>query len=204
MTAFSKEMPSYRIAATEHGDTIKLVAARELGDSNRWPELVWLNTLVWPYITDDPTRAGTGVLLSGQFIKIPAPAGVLSERAETGQVFERDVKMNNRMLEADDSGDFLVVSGSKNLVQQLQHRIITPRGQAMRHPTYGSLLYRLIGRVNGPAAGMLGAEYTKSAVLSDYRIRSVEYAQATPTGDKIPVTARAVTIAGGVVDLTIE
>ena len=204
MTAFSKEMPNYRIAATEHGDTVKLIAARELGDANRWPELVWLNALVWPYITDDEARAGTGVLLSGQFIKIPAPAGVLSDRAETGQVFERDCKMTDRMLDDNGAGDFQVVSGSSNLVQQLQHRIITPRGQAMRHPAYGSLLYRVIGRVNGPAASLLAAEYTKSAVLSDYRIRSVESSDAKVTGDRVEVTARATTIAGGVVDLQIE
>ena len=203
MTAFSKEMPSYRIAATEHGDTVKLIAARELGDANRWPELVWLNALVWPYITDDEARAGEGVLLSGQFIKIPAPAGVLSDRAETGQVFERDCKMAGRMLADDGNGDFLVVSGSANLVQQLQHRIVTPRGQAMRHPTYGSLLYRVIGRMNGPAASLLAAEYTKSAVRADYRIRSVDSAEAKVVGDQVAVTSRATTIAGGVVDLTI-
>lgn len=202
MTAFSREMPSYRIAATEHGDTIRSIAARETGDANRWPELVWLNALVWPYITDIEERAGNGVLLSGQFIKIPAPAGVLSDSAETGQVFERDCKMQNRMLGDNGAGDFAVVAGSSNLVQQLQHRIVTPRGQAMRHPTYGSLLYRVIGRVNGPAASLLAAEYTKSAVLSDYRIRSVQSVDAQVTGDQVQVEARAVTIAGGVVDLT--
>ncbi len=204
MTVFSKEMPSYRLVTTEHGDTVRSVAARELGDANRWPELVWLNSLVWPYITTDESLVKPGVLLAGQFIKVPAPNGVLSDRAETGQVFERDCKMQGRMLGDDGAGDFAVVSGSSNLVQQLQHRLITPRGQAMRHPTYGSLLYRLIGRVNGPAANLLAAQYTRSTVLSDYRIRDVESADASVTGDQIRVEARAVTIAGGVVDLSNE
>ena len=204
MSEFERQLPSYRLVEIHYGDDLQAIASREMGDANRWPELVWLNALVWPYITDDEARAGTGVLLSGQFIKIPAPAGVLSDRAETGQVFERDCKMTDRMLADDGAGDFQVVSGSSNLVQQLQHRIITPRGQAMRHPTYGSLLYRVSGRVNGPAASLLAAEYTKAAVLSDYRIRSVESSDAKVTGDAVAVTARATTIAGGVVDLQIE
>lgn len=204
MTAFSKSTPTYRLVTTEHGDTVRSVAARELGDANRWPELVWLNALTWPYITNDESRAGPGVLLAGQFIKVPAPAGVLSDRAETGQVFERDCMMQNRMLEDNGAGDFAVVSGSSNLKQQLQHRLITPRGQAMRHPGYGSLLYRVIGRVNGPAASLLAAQYTESTLLSDYRIKNVESADATVVGDQVRVEARAVTIAGGVVDLSIE
>lgn len=202
MNEFSREMPSYRIAATEQGDTIRSIAGRELGDANRWPELVWLNSLVWPYITTDESRAGVGVLLAGAFIKIPAPAGIRSNSDETGQVFERDCKMSNRLLSDDGAGDFSVVTGSANLVQQIQHRIVTPRGQAMRHPTYGSLLYRVIGRVNGPAASLLAAEYTKSAVLSDYRIRSMESVDAQVVGDQVAVDAKAVTIAGGVVDIT--
>jgi hypothetical protein len=57
--------------------------------------------------------------------------------------------------------------------------------------------------MNGPAASLLAAEYTKSAVRADYRIRSVDSAEAKVVGDQVAVTSRATTIAGGVVDLTI-
>lgn len=201
MTTFSREMPKYRVVPTEHGDDMPAIASRELGDANRWTELVWLNGLSWPYITDDPERVGPGVLLTGSFLKVPAPAGVHRNADQIGQVFERDCIMVRRNLQADEAGDFAVVTGSANLSQQLLHRIVTPRGQALRHPEYGSLFYRLIGRVNGQAANLLATEYAKSTLLSDYRIRSVQSANATVVEDQIKVVARAETIAGGAIDV---
>lgn len=201
MSEFERQLPSYRLAEIHHGDDLQAIAAREMGDANRWPELVWLNALTHPYITTDERRAGPGVLLVGSFIKVPAPAGVWTDDAERGQVYERDCAMANRMLGVDAGGDLAVVAGADNLRQQLQHRLDTPRGQARRHPEYGNMAPRLKGRVNGPTAGLLAAEYVKSALLADYRVSRVDYSTAQVQGDAIQVTARAVPIEGGVVDL---
>lgn len=201
MSAFSKPLPPYRLATTNRGDTIQDVAARELGDPNRWVELAWINSLTYPYITDDENRAGPGVLLSGSFIMIPAPVGIWRPSDPVGQVFERDVVMDDRLLRDDGSGDFSVVSGSANLVQQLQHRIATPTGQLSRHPEYGCLLHRLLGVVKGPTANILAAGYAKAAIMSEYRVRSIESLEASAVGDSIQVSATVATIAGGVVDV---
>lgn len=201
MSEFERQLPSYRLAEIHHGDDLQAIASREMGDANRWPELVWLNTLTHPYITTDERRAGPGVLLAGGFIKVPAPAGVWTDDAERGQVYERDCAMTNRMLGVDAGGDLAVAAGADNLRQQLQHRLDTPRGQARRHPEYGNMAPRLKGRVNGPTAGLLAAEYVKSALLADYRVSRVEHSTAQVQGDAILVTARAVPIEGGVVDL---
>lgn len=201
MSEFERQLPSYRLAEIHHGDDLQAIAAREMGDANRWPELVWLNALTHPYITTDERRAGPGVLLVGSFIKVPAPAGVWTDDAERGQVYERDCAMANRMLGVDAGGDLAVVAGADNLRQQLQHRLDTPRGQARRHPEYGNMAPRLKGRVNGPTAGLLAAEYVKSALLADYRVSRVDHSTAQVQGDAILVTARAVPIEGGVVDL---
>lgn len=201
MSEFERPLPSYRLAETHHGDDLQAVANREMGDENRWPELVWINALTYPYITDDPLMAGPGVLLSGALIKVPAPAGVWTDDADRGQVYERDAAMVNRMLVADAGGDLAVVAGADNLRQQLKHRIDTPRGQARRHPEYGCMVWRLQGTVNGPTAGKLGAEYVKSALLADYRVSSVESATAEVSGDAVRITAKAKAIEGGVVDL---
>lgn len=204
MSDFEKPLPSYRLAETRWGDDLQAVAAREMGDANRWPELVWINALTFPYITTDQARVGPGVLLAGQFIKVPAPAGVWTDDAERGQVYERDCRMRSRLLEADDGGDIAVVAGADNLRQQLQHRLDTPRGQARRNPDYGNLTHRLKGCVNGPTAGLMAAQYTKAALLADYRVDRVESASAQVVGDTIKVTARAIAIEGSVIDFVTQ
>jgi len=203
VTVFTRALPSYRVVAIDHDDTLQSIAGRELGDANRWVELAWINSLVWPYITRDPRRAGPTVLLAGAFIKVPAPKGTYSGTQETGQVFERDCAMQNRLLADDGAGDFAVVAGSKNLVQQLQHRLSTPRGQARRHPLYGSLMYRLIGTLATPVANLLSEKYAEAAIQADYRVNAITNIQAAIVGDDVNVTARAETIAGGPVDIKI-
>lgn len=201
MTEFEREMPAFRLALTRFGDTLQTIAARELGDSNRWPELVWVNLLKFPYITDDERLAGPGVLLSGAMIKVPAPAGfITTDATERGQVYERDCKMQGRQLQAVD-GDFAVITGADNLRQQLTHRVATPRGQAQRHPQYGCMLYRLVGRSNGPTAARLGSDYVRSCLEGDYRVKSVQFADAEVRGDTVRVQARAIAIEGGIVDI---
>lgn len=202
MSDFERPLPSFRLVETHWGDDLQAVAARELGDANRWPELVWLNGLTHPYITNDEQRVTAGVVLAGSLIKVPAPTPVWTDDAERGQVYERDCAMRDRQLAVDAHGDLAVMAGADNLRQQLQHAVNTPRGQARRHPEYGCLVWRLQGTVNGPTAGRLGAEYVKATLLADYRVSRVESAQAEVSGDAIRITARAVAIEGGIVDVS--
>lgn len=202
MAEFEREMPSYRLAETHAGDTLQRVAAREMGDANRWPELVWINNLTSPYLTDTPAEASDTVLLTGSMIRIPAPTGVNTDATERAQVYERDCKMVKRRLTDDGNGDFAVVSGTDNLTQQLKHRIVTPRGQLVRHPEYGCLVWLLQGKVTGPAANLLGAQYVKAALQADYRVSSVTSSTAEVDGDATRITATAEAIAGGKVDIS--
>lgn len=202
MAEFEREMPSYRLAETHAGDTLQRVAAREMGDANRWPELVWINNLTSPYLTDTPAEASDTVLLTGSMIRIPAPTGVNTDATERAQVYERDCKMVKRRLTDDGNGDFAVVSGTDNLTQQLKHRIVTPRGQLVRHADYGCLVWLLQGKVAGPTASLLGAQYVKAALQSDYRVSSVISSTAEVDGDVTRITATAEAIAGGKVDIS--
>ena len=202
MADFEREMPSYRLAETHAGDTLPRVAAREMGDANRWHELVWLNDLVSPYLTDNPGDVTASVLLTGSLIRVPAPTGVNTDATERAQIYERDCKMVKRRLVVDGSGDIAVSTGTANLTQQLSHRINTPRGQLTRHPDYGCLVWLLQGKVTGPTASLLGAQYVKSAVEADYRVSSVISSTAEAVGDATRITATAEAIAGGRVDIT--
>ncbi len=197
---FEQPMPSYRLAQTHYGDDLQEVARRELNDQNRWAELLWLNKLVWPYLTDDPTAVTDGVLLNGSLIRIPAPAGVYTDKSDYAQIFERDCMMRNRRL-VTENGDLAVVAGIDNLKQQLNHRVRTPAGQLTRHPEYGCRIYEMFGVVTGPAKTALGASYVKAAIKADYRVSTVNSTVATQNGDVLSVAADLTPIAGGAVDL---
>ncbi len=201
MNEFERELPPLRLAQTFRGDDLQAVAAREMGDANRWPELVWLNRLRHPYLTDDPARVTDGVILTGDYIRVPSAASPYQNEVDVGQLYERDCRMVRRQLVDDGNGDFAVLSGVDNLHQQLQHRIVTPEGQARRHQDYGCRIYRLLGYVNGPTAGALGADYVRSALLADYRVKSVSRSQAEVIGDQIRISASAVAIEGRVIDI---
>lgn len=204
MADFEREMPSYRLAETHAGDTLQRVAAREMGDANRWNELVWINNLTYPYLTDVPEEACDAVLLTGSMIRIPAPTGINTDATERAQIYERDCKMVKRRLVDDGKGDIAVVAGTDNLTQQLKHRIDTPRGQLVRHPEYGCLVWLLQGKVTGPTASLLGAQYVKAALQADYRVSSVTNSTAQVDGDATRITATAEAIAGGKVDIFSE
>lgn len=205
MSDFEREVPRFRLVDILRGDDLQAIAARELGDANRWTELVWVNKLVHPYVTDDPRLASESVLLSGSLLKVPSPSGFLSTAAtDRWQVFERDCVMRTRLLQDDGRGDFDIVSGVPNLKQQLSHRVVTPRGQARRNPDYGCLIYRLLGTVNGPTANMMGAEYAKACIAADYRVARVESATAEVAGEALRITVRAQAVEGGAVDIRIE
>lgn len=201
MSEFERQLPRYRLVQTHHGDDLQAVAAREMGDANRWAELVWINNLSWPYLTDDPQRVVAGVLLSGSLLKVPSPAGFTEDK---GDVYESDCVLRNKLLDADESGDFAIASGVDNLTQQLRHAVVTPRGQARRHPGYGCLVWRLLGTVNGPPAGLMGAEYVKETLLSDYRVTSVTNAIAEIDADGLRISAEANALAGGAVQVSSE
>ena len=204
MAEFDQALPDYRLVATQYGDTLQTVAMRDLGDENRWIELVWLNNLLPPYLTDDDKEANSRVLLTGSLIRVPAPAGMVNlthDQDEPGQVYERDILMKNRRLVLDEFGDLAVVKGVKNLTQQLKHRINTPTGQLRRHPQYGCRIHELRGKVNGPLATHLAAQYVKVAVKAEYRIARVVSVVSESRGDVIETTAIGEAIAGGSVDV---
>jgi len=189
---FDKPLTGYRYVDIQHGDTLRAIAARELGDASRWVELIAYNSLVPPYVAEAPSP---GVLAYGAQILVPAPTRIISTTADPDRVFEIDIDLSKGHLEAED-GDFALVSGRANLRQALKHRVETDRGELVYHGNYGSFVRRLIGAVNGPTSALLAAEYAKSAIQADPRISSVTQATAEVVGDKISVSVEAQPISG--------
>lgn len=200
---FERELPAFRLVNTRRADDLQAVAARELGDANRWVELVWLNRLVPPYLTDDPERVADGVILTGALVKVPSAVGLWSDGVVDEKIYERDIALRSRRLTVDADGDLSVFFGVDNLKQQLTHRIVTPTGQARRHGDYGCLVWRLVGNANSPLLGALGAEYVRGTLASDYRVSSVEYSRSEIQMDVTKITASVIAIAGGTVDVVV-
>jgi len=194
-TMFDRPLSGYRFVQTLRGDTLQRIAAREIGDAAQWYTLIAINGLVPPYITDDPAQVKAGVLLSGDAIKVPAPVSVASPTTDATDVFGTDVELRNGAL-ATANGDFALVSGRANLHQALSNRLDTERGDLLFHRDYGSLHRRLIGTVNGPTAGLLAAQYAKSALQADPRVRSITNSSATVSGDAVAVSVEVQPITG--------
>lgn len=192
---FNKPLFGYRFAETQRGDSLQLIASREMGDATQWQTLIDYNGLIPPYITDDPTQAGPGVILTGAMILVPAPVPIATATIDPNAVFGTDIKLSNGQL-ATANGDFDMVSGRDNLKQALGNRIETERGDLLMHQDYGSLHPRLVGAVNGPTSGLLAAQYVKAAVQADPRVQSVISATATITADVTAIEVEVQPIAG--------
>ena len=176
------------------GDTIQQLAARELGDVQRWRELVQINGLRPPYIVPSINEADKepNSLLWGEFIAVPS-IGDTGPLTGAG-VYGVDPWCVQGQLIANEDGDLALAGGTDNLGQALQHRISTPFRSYLPHPDYGCEVHTLLGVRNRPAAALLGAGFARRATLRDPRIEEAR-AGAHVLGDRlyIMVTANPVT-----------
>jgi phage baseplate assembly protein W len=193
-TPFDRPLAGYRFVQTEHGDTLQKVAARYLGDASLWTEIIVLNQMVPPYLTDDPSAATAGVFLNGSYITIPASAPGAST-SDPAAVFGRDILLTGGVLTVV-NGDLALVDGVDNLNQALQNLLQTDQGELLFHQDYGTLIRMLIGTKNGPTAALLAAEYAKDPIAADPRISDVSGATGIPVGDGLQVVVQAVTVQG--------
>ncbi|MFZ4539665.1 hypothetical protein [Propionivibrio sp.] len=189
-----------RYVETNYGDTLQAIALRELGNSDRWLDLVWLNDLLPPFITDDPTLAGPRVLLSGAKIALPmAESGISPDELET---FGIDVALDKTGALAVADGDWQLESGFQNLKYALGRRIVTEKRIRGFTPEYGCWVSLLRGDKLGSAQLALAAFYVKSALLEDDRVKDVLSCIAVADGDAIKISATVQPIDGK--DLSLE
>ena len=176
---------SVRYVDTNRGDTLQSIALRELGDSSRWTELIWLNDLIPPYLTDDPLLAGPRVLLTGTKVALYASdSGVSLDEIET---FGIDVALDAGGALTSADGDWALESGFPNLKYALTRRIVTEKRTKGFSPEYGCWVGVLRGDNLGAAQLALAAFYVQSALLEDDRVASVLSCVATASGDSIVI-----------------
>lgn len=167
----------------QSGITIEKLAQVELGDSSRWGEIVELNGLEYPYITDDLSYPNPNVAKPGTKIFIPAPNiygfSALPEGKENNltnglSVLEKslgvDLKIDENFdLALTSSGDFALVAGVENIGQQVPLKLSYEPGDLIRNPKIGANL--LIGEKTPPIYDI--KDGIVNSLLQDSRISDV-------------------------------
>lgn len=166
------------------GLTLERMAQRELGDSSRWGEIVEVNGLKAPYITDDRSSTAEGVLRPGDDVLIPTPAvngfsqvpaakEIRTTRglSELERSLGTDLKVTGDFdLAISNAGDLEVVSGVSNMAQAVLVKLGYERGEVMRYPELGS---GVIPGVKFPPIESIKDGVTNT-LLQDTRVQAVE------------------------------
>lgn len=139
---------SVRMSKVKGGDTIQIIAARELGNVDRYRELIVLNNLISPYID---TISSQGVLAPGDEILIPQN----STTGDMGIRSAKDYNVTNGMTESEkalgvdlrlddnndialtNTGDLDVHAGMTNYAQAIIIRMSLEPRSLKRHPSIG-------------------------------------------------------------------
>lgn len=199
MSPPTKLLRGWRYVAVRRGDTLQAIALRELGSADLWRDLIAINDLVPPYVTDDPALVGQRVRAAGDQIRIPAATAYATSVDDPARVFGVDLDLTDGRLSAK-NGDFALVGGVKNLDQAIVHRIQTPPKDLPFHPDYGCKVHELKGEKNVPAKATLGAAYVRGALLNDPRIDSVPIVSVRSEEDATPITATVQPVSGSAID----
>ena len=182
----------------QYEETMQAIAQRYYGDVSYWIDLVEHNNLKYPYLVEtdeekmqDPERLAS----TGDTIIIPIESDLTDVSAKEINSRDKDVLVelalgrdlnitadekyfnehgtsdNILAFSTDGTGDLDTVKGIDNMKQQLQARLLTPRGSLMLHPNYGSDLHNLFG-LNIPEQATLIEMEVLRTLTSDNRVKS--------------------------------
>ena len=193
----------------QHEETMQAIAQRYYGDVSYWIDLVEHNNLKYPYLVEtdeekmqDPERLAS----TGDTIIIPIESDLTDVSAKEINSRDKDVLVELALgrdlnITADEkyfnehgtsdnilafstngNGDLDTVKGIDNMKQQLQARLLTPRGSLMLHPNYGSDLHNLFG-LNIPEQATLIEMEVLRTLTSDNRVKSANLVDWKIQGD---------------------
>lgn len=181
----------------QYGDTMQSIAQYYYNDVGAWIDLIEHNNLKYPYIVDDElvkNKDPQRLVTIGDTIIIPTEETLsdvvlqdISSKDRDALLelsFGRDLNITrdesyfNEHGTSDEilgfsgtTGDLDTVTGIANIKQQLQTRLLTPRGSLMLHPNYGSDLHELFGKNIPEQAVLIDMEVCRT-LLSDGRVQS--------------------------------
>lgn len=177
------------------GMSLERLAQQELGDSTRWGEIVEINNLKAPYISEDPKESRDGVLKPGDNILIPqptlngfsqTPVGKENKLTKGMSELERnlgvDFKVDSNFdLVLSSSGDFEVVAGAENMAQGTILKLSYEPGDVMLYPSLGAGL--TIGKKFPPLEDL--KDRVTNSLLQDTRVSKVADLALTREGSAL-------------------
>ena len=168
------------------GDTIQIIALRELGDIDLFKEIVILNNLKPPYISPSGSPSAQGVLREGDKILIPQAAASTASSVAKGQSYnitkdmkqaEIDLGVDIRLTEERDlaianTQDLDLIAGVENFIQAIDVRLFLESGGLKRHLSIGTDLQ--LGRKVKNSTGLNGIrKQILDSLNSDPRVESI-------------------------------
>ena len=178
-------------------DTIQTIAARILGNPDRYREIVVLNNLKPPYIAE---TASSGVLAYGDSILIPATGSI---DKSSGVVLNKDYEITKDLdyskkalgvdIMIDDDydlkfanfGDYDLVAGIENMAQAILLKIYYENGSLKRHPGIGASL-----RVGRKVTDLgIARVNLLNSLNADNRVESVPYLSLQQEGNTTKIVA---------------
>lgn len=166
-------MSATRNTQIRAGDSLRIIALRELGDAMRWGEIARINGLRPPYIISsiDPEERERGTAIWGDSLQIPI--GPISNPPLDARVLYGSDLVLVTGSPVPSNGDWSLVDGTDNLAAALQRRVVTPTGDLLPHATFGCDVHQVLGFKLVPIALLLGAGHIKTALLQDPRVAQV-------------------------------
>ena len=194
LAAFNNEIslptpPSVQQAILNGNETLESVAARYLGDATRWIEIVALNKLKPPYVSD---TSGDGVLTPGTQYLLPGSAPVNRNQStvvnnrlanqglsltDKQKAYGIDLRVDSNFdLVVNNRGDLDLTAGFDNIIQAIQLKLGYERGSLLYHPEVGVGLY--IGNKDEVLIDEL-AFSIKQTILADSRFGAINSIKLT-------------------------
>lgn len=188
----------FRKHEVQYQETLQAISQRYYGDVRYWLDLIEHNNLRYPYIvdTDEEKKKNPEHLVApGDILVIPLEADLTDVVAKEINARDKDYLVELALgrdlnITSDESyfnahgtsdnilafsesrtGDLDTVVGVENMKQQLQARLLTPRGALMLHPDYGSDIHNLFG-LNIPETATLIEMDVLRTLNSDNRVKS--------------------------------
>jgi hypothetical protein len=180
------------------GLSLERLAQQELGDSTRWGEIVEVNGLKAPFISEDPLESREGVRGPGQNILIPeavqngfsqVPVGRENQLTVGMSEMEKslgvDLKVDKDFdLVLTSSGDLQLIAGADNMAQGTMLKLSYEPGEVMSYPELGGGL--IIGKKFPPLQDL--KDRVTNTLLQDNRVSKVANLSLMRDGGGLSIT----------------